>query len=113
MDYRKLNGITIKDRGPLPLISETINRLQKAEIYTKIDLQGVYNSIRIKEGNEWKTTFKTRYELYEYLVIPFGLTNASATFQRFIIDALREEMDQTCVLYIDDILIYLENKEEH
>ena len=88
VDYRKLNEITIKDRGPLPLINKTLDRLQKAKIYTKLDLQNVYNSIRIKEGDEWKTAVRTRYGLFEYLVMPFGLTNAPATFQRFITDIL-------------------------
>ena len=78
VDYRKLNEITVKDRGPLPLINETLDRLQKAKIYTKLDLQNAYNSIRIK-GDEWKTAVRTRYGLFEYLVMPFGLTNAPAT----------------------------------
>ena len=113
IDYRKLNEITIKDRGPLPLINETLDRLQKAKIYTKLDLQNAYNSIRIKEGDEWKTAVRTRYGLFEYLVMPFGLTNAPATFQRFITDVLREYMDVTCIIYLDDILIFSENEEEH
>ena len=113
VDYRKLNEITVKDRGPLPLINETMDRLQKAKIYTKLDLQNAYNSIRIKEGDEWKTAVRTRYGLFEYLVMPFGLTNAPATFQRFITDVLREYMDVTCVIYLDDILIFSENEEEH
>ena len=113
VDYRKLNEITIKDRGPLPLINETLDRLQKAKIYTKLDLQNAYNSIRIKEGDEWKTAVRTRYGLFEYLVMPFGLTNAPATFQRFITDVLREYMDVTCIIYLDDILIFSENEEEH
>ena len=113
VDYRKLNEITVKDRGPLPLINETLDRLQKAKIYTKLDLQNAYNSIRIKEGDEWKTAVRTRYGLFEYLVMPFGLTNAPATFQRFITDVLREYMDVTCVIYLDDILIFSQNEEEH
>ena len=113
VDYQKLNEITVKDRGPLPLINETLDRLQKAKIYTKLDLQNTYNSIRIKEGDEWKTAVRTRYGLFEYLVMPFGLTNAPATFQRFITDVLREYMDVICVIYLDDILIFSENEEEH
>ena len=113
VDYRKLNEITVKDRGPLPLINETLDRLQKAKIYTKLDLQNAYNSIRIKEGHEWKTAVRTRYGLFEYLVMPFRLTNAPATFQRFITDVLREYMDVTCVIYLDDILIFSENEGEH
>ena len=113
VDYRKLNEIIIKDQGPLSLINETLDRLQKAKVYTKSDLQNAYNSIRIKEGDEWKTAVHTRYGLFEYLVIPFGLTNAPATFQRFITDVLREYMDVTCVIYLDDILIFSENEEKH
>ena len=113
VDYRKLNEITVKDRGPLPLINEILYRLEKAKIYIKLDLQNAYNSIRIKEGDEWKTAVRTRYGLFEYLVMPFGLTNAPATFQRFITDVLREYMDVTCVIYLDDILIFSENEEEH
>ena len=113
VDYRKLNEITIKDRGPLPLINETLDRLQRAKIYTKLDLQNPYNSIRIKEGDEWKTAVRTRYGLFEYLIIPFGLTNAPVTFQRFITDVLREYMDVTCVIYLDDILIFSEKEEDH
>ena len=113
VDYRRLNEITVKDRGPLPLINETLDRLQKARIYIKLDLQNAYNSIRIKEGDEWKTAVRARYGLFEYLVMPFGLTNAPATFQRFITNVLREYMDVTCVIYLDDILIFSENEEEH
>ena len=113
VDYRILNEITVKDQGPLPLINETLDRLQKAKIYTKLDLQNAYNSIRIKEGDEWKTAVRTRYGLFEYLVMPFGLTNTPATFQRFITDVLREYMDVTCIIYLDDILIFSENEEEH
>ena len=80
VDYRKLNNIIIKDRGPLPLINETLDRLQKVKIYTKLDLQNAYNSIRIKEGDKWKITVRIRYGLFEYRVMPFGLTNAPATF---------------------------------
>ena len=113
VDYRKLNEITVKDRGPLPLINKTLDRLQQAKIYTKPDLQNAYNSIRIKEGDEWKTAVRARYGLFEYFVTPFGLTNAPATFQRFITDVLREYMDVTCVIYLDDILLFFENEAEH
>ena len=76
VDYRGLNRITIKNRYPLPLISELLDRLRTAKIFTKIDLRGAYNLLRIKEGDEWKTAFRTRYGLFEYKVMPFGLTNA-------------------------------------
>jgi hypothetical protein len=79
INFRKLNEITIKNRYPLPNISELQDRLAGAQYFTALDLQGAYNLVRIKEGKEWKTAFRTRYGLYEYLVMPFGLTNAPAT----------------------------------
>ena len=113
VDYRKLNDITIKDRYPLPNIGELRDRLHKAKIFTKLDLRGAYNLIRIKEGEEWKTAFRTRYGSYEYRVMPFGLTNAPATCQALVNDTIREHLDQTAIAYLDDILIYSERKEEH
>jgi len=90
VDYRGLNEVPIKNRYPLPLIRETLDRLAKAKWYTKLDLQLGYNEIRIVKGEEWKTGFRTRYGLFEYNVMPFGLTNAPATFQHFNNDTLRE-----------------------
>jgi hypothetical protein len=79
VDYRGLNAITRKDRYPLPLISETLRSLSKARWFTKLDVIAAFHKIRIKEGDEWKTAFRTRYGLYEWLVTPFGLTGAPAT----------------------------------
>ena len=76
IDYRVLNNITIKDRYTLPLINELYNRFQGVKIFSKLDLQGAYNLIRIKAGEEWKTAFRTCYSLFKYQVMPFGLTNA-------------------------------------
>lgn len=86
MDYRKLNEITIKNRYPLPLTKEIVDRLQGAKYFTKIDLRTGYNLVRIAEGDEWKTAFRTRQGLFEYLVMPFGLTNAPAAFQHLMND---------------------------
>lgn len=113
VDYRALNNITIKDRYPLPLPEEMRDRLQGAKIFTQLDIRNAYQHIRIKEGEEWKTAFRTRYGLYEYCVMPFGLTNAPATFQRRIHNILRRWLDVTCICYLDDILIYSSNEEEH
>ncbi|CAD0040808.1 unnamed protein product [Aureobasidium pullulans] len=114
VDYRKINDITIKNRYPLPNIEELQDRLSKAKWFSKIDLKGAYNLIRMKEGEEWKTAFRTRYGHYEYLVMPFGLTNAPATCQMMINDTLREYLDRTVVAYLDDILIYTNgNLEQH
>ena len=106
VDYRKLNGITRKDRYPLPLITETLRQLSQATWFTKLNVIAAFHKIRIKEGDEWKTAFHTRYSLYEWLVTPFGLSGAPATFQRYINRTLREYLDEFCTAYIDDVLIY-------
>ena len=113
VDYRGLNSITIKNRHALPLISETLDRLVGARIYTKLDLKDAYHRIRIKAGDEWKTAFRTRYGHFEYLVMPFGLSNAPATFQAYISQALVGLVDTICVIYLDDILIYSEDEALH
>ncbi|OBS15594.1 hypothetical protein FPOA_20713 [Fusarium poae] len=113
VDYRRLNALTIKDRTPLPLITELKDRLQGKQVFTALDLKGAYNLIRIKEGDEWKTAFRTKFGLFEYLVMPFGLTNAPATFQRMINNVLRQYLDVFVVCYLDDILIFSDNDEEH
>ena len=79
VDYRALNDITIKDRYPLPPIEETLYQIRGAKYFTRLDLRSAYNLIRIKDGDEWKTAFRTRYGLFEFFVMPFGLTNAPAT----------------------------------
>ena len=106
VDYRALNSVTIKDRCPLPLIGETLDRLCGARYYTRLDLKDAYHRLRIREGDEWKTAFRTRYGHFEYLVMPFGLANAPATFQAYINRALAGYLDTICVVYLDDILIY-------
>ena len=113
MDYRGLNKVTIKNRYPIPLVSEMLDRLSKARVFTKLDLRDAYHRLRIKEGDEWKTAFKTRYGHFEYLVMPFGLANAPATFQTYNHIALGGLLDRTCVVYLDDILIYSENPKDH
>jgi hypothetical protein len=113
IDYRKLNEITIKNRYPLPLISEIRDRLYGAEWFTALDLRGAYNLIRIKEGDEWKTAFRTPLGHFETLVMPFGLTNAPASFQTMIDHVLRKHIGRTAMVYLDDILIYSRTLEEH
>ena len=106
VDYRGLNMITIKNRYPLPLVDESIDRLTMAKRYTQLNLTAAYHRLRIRKGDEWKTAFRTRYGHFEYQVLPFGLTNASATFQAYINQALTEKLDVFCIVYLDDILIY-------
>lgn len=113
VDYRGLNRITIKNRYPLPLISEILDRIQGAQWFTKLDIKDAYYRIRIREGDEWKTAFRTRYGHYEYMVMPFGLTNAPATFQSYIHSALYGLLDVICIVYLDDILIFSKTREEH
>ena len=113
VDYRGLNKVRIMNGYPLPLINELCDRVQGAKIFTKIDLKWGYNLICIKEGDEWKITLQTRYGLYEYVVMPFGLASAPATFQNMINEVLRDLIDQGVVAYMDDILIYSPTEDEH
>ena len=113
VDYRGLNKITMKKKYPLPLMSELRSRLVKATIFTKLDLQNGYYLIRMAEGEEWKTAFKSRYDLYEYTVMPFRLCNVQSTFESMINDVFREMLDVGVNAYMDDILIYRETVEEH
>jgi hypothetical protein len=113
VDYRGINKITIKNRYPLPLIQENLDRLKHAKYFSKVDLRGAYNLIRIAAGEEWKTAFRTRYGLFEYLVMPFGLTNAPASFQQLMNEVLREFLDVSVIVYLDDILIFSETRERH
>ncbi|KAH7465047.1 hypothetical protein FOMA001_g16877 [Fusarium oxysporum f. sp. matthiolae] len=113
VDYRALNNITVKDRYPLPLIKESLNNLSGMKYFSRIDIVSAFNNLRIEKGQEYLTAFRTRFGLYESLVMPFGLTGAPATFQRYINDALREHLDIFCTAYLDDILIYSRTREEH
>ena len=113
LDSRGLNKGTIKDRYPLPLIDETLTDIAKAKILIKIDIRDAYNLIRIKEGDEWKTALRTRYGPFEFLVMPFGLSNAPATFQHYVNETLRPYLDQFCTAYLDDVLVNSENPEDH
>jgi len=113
VDYRGLNAITVKNRYPLPLIFETLNRLSRAKIFIKLDIIAAFNRLRIREEDESLTAFRTRFGLFEYLVMPFGLCNGPASFQNYINDTLREYLDEFCTAYLDDILIYSDNEAEH
>ena len=115
VDYYGLNERTIKNRYHLPLIQETLARLQNAKWYTKLDLRNGYYHLRITEG-EWKTAFRTRYGHFEYQVMLFGLMNAPGSFQHFINDTIRDFLDIFYTTLLDDILIYsntLKENKEH
>jgi hypothetical protein len=114
VDYRRLNSVTRKNRYPLPLITELMDRLQGAKWFTKFDVREGFYRIRIAKGFEWLTAFKTRYGLYEFTVMPMGLTNAPATFQSVINKALHEYLDIFVTAYLDDVLVYSRGTlEEH
>ncbi|SPC67056.1 uncharacterized protein UHOD_11464 [Ustilago sp. UG-2017b] len=113
VDYRGLNQITIRNRYPLPLIDELLDRLCEARFFTHIDLRGAYNLLRIAKGDEWKTAFHTRYGLFQYNVMPFGLTNAPASFQHLMNDTFKDMLDRSLIIYLDNLLIYSSTLEQH
>ena len=84
-----------------------------AMLFTKLDLHDAYHCIRICRGDEWKTAFHTQYSHYEYLVMPFGLTNAPATFQHYINEVLKDLLDICIIIYLDNILVYSQDLDEH
>src|SRR3954453_6153268 len=113
VDYRKLNALTRKDRYPLPLIGETLARLARAKVYTKLDIRQAFHRIRMDPSSEELTTFRTRYGAYKCKVLWEGLTNGPATYQRYMNDILFDYLDDFCTAYLDDILIYSEDPLEH
>ena len=113
VDYRGLNAVTVKNRFPLPLIPEMLDRLHPAKVFSKIDLRNAYHQVRVQEGEEWKTTFRCREGHFEYQVCPQGPTNAPAMFQYFMNDILREHLDIICVGNLDDVIIFFATPEEH
>jgi len=113
VDYRQLNELTILNKHPLPLMTELRKGVAGATIFSKPHLKDGYHLIRIKNGDEWKTAFHTRYGHYQYKVMPFGLVNAPATFQAMMNTILRHFLYHPVVVYLDDILIYSKSMEEH
>jgi hypothetical protein len=112
IDYQDINSKTITNWYPLPLIKETLNLIGKAWIFTKLDVRGAHNLLRVKEGDEHKLAFRTRYGLYEPTVMQFGTTNAPADFQGYIDNAIREALDDFASAYLDDVVIYSDSEEE-
>jgi hypothetical protein len=113
IDYRSLNKATIKNKYPLPRMEDLFDQMKGPSVFLKIDLRSGYHQLKIQESNIPKTTFRTRYGLYEYTVMSFGLTNVSAYFMYLMNKVFMEYLDKFVVVFINDILIFSKTKEEH
>ncbi|GKE16939.1 reverse transcriptase domain-containing protein [Tanacetum coccineum] len=113
IDYRELNKLTVKNRYPLPRIDDLFDQLQGSSVYSKIDLRSGYHKLRVRKEDIPKTAFRMRYGHYEFQVMPFGLTNALAVFMDLMNRVCKPYLDKFVIVFIDNILIYLKNKEEH
>ena len=113
VDYRALNRVTVHNRYPLPRIDELLDRLLGAKLFTKIDLRSGYHQIRVHPEDVPKTAFRTRYGHFEFLILPFGLTNAPATFMNLMHSIFREQLDDFVIIFLDDILVYSKDLDSH
>ena len=112
IDYRELNKVTIKNKYPLPRIDDLFDQLCGAKMFLKLDLRSRYHQLKVKE-DILKTTFRTRYDHYEFLVMSFGVTNAPIIFMDLMNQVFSSFLDKFVVIFIDDILIFSKNEEEH
>jgi hypothetical protein len=113
VDYRRLNDVTIKNKYPLPKIDDLFDQMNGAKFFSKIDLRTGYHQLKVRESDIPKTAFTTRYGLYEYTVMSFGLTNAPAYFMNLMNKVFMEYLDKFVVVFINDILVYSKTEEEH
>jgi hypothetical protein len=113
VDYHALNEVTVKNKYPLPRIDDLFDKLRGACVFSKIDLQSGYHQLKSRECDIWKTAFISRYGLYEYTVMSFGLTNALAYFMYLMNKVFMEYLDKFVMVFIDDILVYSRSEEEH
>ena len=113
IDYRQLNKVTVKNKYPFPRIDDLFDQMRGERVFSKIDLRSGYHQVRIKDEEIHKITFRTRYGHYEFVVVPFGLTNAPATFMCLMNSVFSKYLDKFFLVFLDDILVYSKNEKEH
>jgi hypothetical protein len=113
IDYRDLNRATVKNRYPMPLIDDLFDQMKGASVFSNIDLRSGYHQLRIKEGDIPKTSFRTRFGQYEFVIVPFRLTNVPTVFMSLMNGVFRKYLDRFIQVFLDDILIYSKNEREH